>query len=80
MPDTDILSYKQAEGKRAGAVQCVLYVCYRSSMSVQSLTAQGVVRVLSQAEMSHRVSEGLGGTGVFQMPLLGPEGCSLGSC
>lgn len=49
-------------------------------MSVQSLMAQGVVRVLSQAEMSHRVSEGLGGTGVFQMPLLDPEGCSLGSC
>lgn len=53
-------------------------MCFMSARGAVSPSSpslpKDVVRMLRQAEIFHRVSEGLRGTGVFQMPLLGPKG------
>lgn len=74
MPDTDILSYNRLRQKDLELCN-VCFMSARGAVSPFSPSLpKDVVRILSQAEMFHRVSEGLGSTGVFQMPLLGPKG------
>lgn len=73
VPDTDILSYKQAKAKRSGAVQCVC-LCLLEEHCIHSAPQCPWWDENVQPEMFHRISEGLGGTGIFQMSLLDPKG------